>query len=301
MGRRRKGRDLSGWLVVDKPAGLTSNAVLGRVRHAFGAAKAGHTGTLDPAATGALPIAFGEATKTIPHASGGWKVYRFTIRLGAATDTDDADGQVIARSDQRPTDDNLRDALEPFRGHIRQVPPAYSAVKVDGRRAYALTRDGATRPALAARDLEVAALDLVDRPDADHAVLEMTCGRGGYVRSVARDLGAALGCLAHVATLRRLATGPFDLGQARSLAEIVGTSDRETLDGWLAPVSAGLAGLTELPCDAAAADRLRHGHPVTPPCAVPEDTALWASLDGVPLAIGRVADGLFRPSRVLHV
>jgi tRNA pseudouridine55 synthase len=205
----RKGRDISGWLVVDKPAGPTSTAVVNKVRWALGAKKAGHAGTLDPAATGVLAVALGEATKTVPFITDALKCYRFTVRFGLATKTDDAEGEIIARSDLRPTDDQIRAALGPFRGEIMQVPPQFSAVKVDGERAYALARAGEDLD-LAARPLWVESLDLVARPDADHAELEMVCGKGGYVRSIARDLGAALGCHGHVLSLRRTWSGPFD-------------------------------------------------------------------------------------------
>jgi len=192
MARKRKGRDISGWLVVDKPAGITSTTVVGKVRWALNAKKAGHAGTLDPEATGVLAIALGEATKTVPYITDALKAYTFTVRLGQATNTDDAEGEVIATSDARPSDDEIKEALAPFIGDIMQVPPQFSAVKVDGQRAYKKARDGEEME-LAARPLWVDELLLIDRPDADHVVLEMTCGKGGYVRSIARDLGRALG------------------------------------------------------------------------------------------------------------
>ena len=191
MGRRRKGRDISGWVIVDKPAGITSTAVVNKVRWALDAKKAGHAGTLDPEATGVLAIALGEATKTVPYITDALKCYTFTVRLGQATNTDDAEGEVISTSDIRPTDEQIKAALSPFVGEIRQVPPQFSAVKVDGVRAYKKARDGEEMD-LAARDLWVEELLLIDRLDADHVVLEMTCGKGGYVRSIARDLGDAL-------------------------------------------------------------------------------------------------------------
>ncbi|MFZ1727888.1 MAG: tRNA pseudouridine(55) synthase TruB, partial [Albidovulum sp.] len=206
---RKKGRDISGWLVVDKPAGITSTAVVNKVRWAFDAKKAGHAGTLDPAATGVLAVALGEATKTVPYITDALKCYRFTVRLGVATNTDDAEGEVIATSGARPSDDDIRAALPAFRGNIMQVPPQFSAVKVEGERAYALARAGEEMD-LAARELWVESLEIIARPDADTVELEMVCGKGGYVRSVARDLGAALGCLGHVVSLRREWSGPFE-------------------------------------------------------------------------------------------
>ncbi len=181
MGRKRKGRDISGWLVVDNPAGLTSTAVVNKVRWALEAQKAGHAGTLDPEATGVLAIALGEATKTVPYITDALKAYTFTVRLGQATNTDDAEGEVIAQSDLRPSDAEIKEALLPFIGEIQQVPPKFSAVKIDGERAYKLARDGNEDFEIAARPLWVEELLLVDRPDADHVVLEMTCGKGGYV------------------------------------------------------------------------------------------------------------------------
>ncbi|MBL3566131.1 tRNA pseudouridine(55) synthase TruB, partial [Rhodovulum sulfidophilum] len=210
MGRSRKGRDISGWLVVDKPEGLTSTAVVNKVRWAFNAKKAGHAGTLDPAATGVLAVALGEATKTVPFVTDALKAYRFTMRFGAVTNTDDAEGEVIATSEKRPSDDEIHAALPAFIGDIEQVPPQFSAVKIDGERAYALARAG-EEVEIAARPLYVESLEMVERPDADHAVLEMICGKGGYVRSIARDLGQALGCHGHVVSLRRVWAGPFEI------------------------------------------------------------------------------------------
>ena len=197
MGRKRKGRDISGWLVVDKPAGPTSTAIVNKVRWAFDARKAGHAGTLDPEATGVLAVALGEATKTVPYITDALKAYTFTVRFGQATNTDDAEGEVIAESDLRPSDDDIKEALAGFIGEIEQVPPQFSAVKIDGQRAYKLARDGEDIE-IAARPLWVEELILTDRPDKDHAVLEMTCGKGGYVRAIARDLGKVLGCHGHV-------------------------------------------------------------------------------------------------------
>ena len=193
MGRKRKGRDISGWLLVDKPAGMTSTAVVNKVKWALNANKAGHCGTLDPEATGVLAIALGEATKTVSYVTEALKCYRFTVRFGAATNTDDAEGEVIAESDLRPSDDQIKDALNRFIGDIEQIPPKFSAVKIDGERAYALARQGENIE-LVSRPLFVQSLLMIDRPDRDHAVLEMVCGKGGYVRSIARDLGEYLSC-----------------------------------------------------------------------------------------------------------
>ena len=296
MGRRKTGRDISGWLIVDKPAGPTSTDVVNRVRRAFDAKKAGHAGTLDPAATGLLAVALGEATKTVPYITDALKTYRFTVRLGAATNTDDAEGEVIATSALRPADDDIRAALAAYRGDILQVPPQFSAVRIDGERAYARARTGEDMD-LAPRPLRVDRLDLIDRPDPDTAVFEMTCGKGGYVRSIARDLGRDLGCLGHVTTLRRIASGPFDLDDAVPLAEILADPD----DARLLPIETALEDLPEVRCSAEAAARLRNGNPapVYASAAAYGDTA-WASHDGLPVAIGTYRAGELHPSRVFR-
>ena len=201
MAKAKKGLPVSGWLIVDKPAGIGSTQVVGKVRWALNAQKAGHAGTLDPAATGVLAIALGEATKTVPYITDALKCYRFMVRFGASTSTDDAEGSVLEERAARPDDAQIADALGAFRGQIEQIPPQVSAVKVDGERAYDLAREGVEMD-LAARPLWVERLEMLERPDADHVLLEMVCGKGGYVRAIARDLGAALGCLGHVAWLR---------------------------------------------------------------------------------------------------
>lgn len=301
MARRRKGRDITGWLVVDKPAGPTSNDIVGKVRWALDARKAGHAGTLDPAATGLLAVALGEATKTVPLIADALKAYRFTVRFGAETATDDAEGAVLRRSDERPGDDAIGEALAAYTGDILQVPPAFSAVKVDGERAYDLAREGAA-PELAARPLHVARLELVERPDADHAVFEMVCGKGGYVRSIARDLGRDLGCLGHVTALRRLWSGPFDLSAAVTLETIEREARAEALDARLLPLETALAELPEARCGAVAAARLRNGNPAEVLHTTAEfGQTAWASHEGRAVALGSYRGGLLHPSRVfLH-
>jgi len=302
MGRGRKGRDVSGWLVIDKPAGITSNAVVNKVRWAYGARKAGHAGTLDPDATGVLAVALGEATKTVPFVTDALKCYRFTVRLGQATRTDDAEGEVIATSDTRPDDDGIRAALAQFTGDILQVPPQYSAVKIDGQRAYALARAGADMD-LAARPLFVETLDFVKRLDADHVLLDMVCGKGGYVRSVARDLGAVLGCFGHVRALRRVWSGPFDADEGVTMARIAELAgDHAALDALLLPLETGLADLPELPCTADGAAKLRNGNPgmVLSSEAEYGDEA-WASFEGQPVAVGVYKAGTLHPSRVFNL
>ncbi|MCC5960954.1 MAG: tRNA pseudouridine(55) synthase TruB [Rhodobacteraceae bacterium] len=300
MGRKRKGRAISGWLVVDKPAGITSTAVVNKVRWALQAQKAGHAGTLDPAATGVLAIALGEATKTVPYITDALKCYRFMVRLGQATTTDDAEGAVIATNDQRPDDAAIEAALDAFRGEIEQVPPQFSAVKVDGERAYDIARAG-DEMELAARPLWVERLDIVARPDADHVELEMVCGKGGYVRSIARDLGAALGCLGHVAWLRRTWSGPFDAKDGLSMDQIEAMAHSPELDTHLRPLEEGLADLPELPATPEGAARLRNGNPgMVLSASVEYGDEAWASYQGRAVAVGVYKAGELHPSRVFN-
>ena len=300
MGRKRKGRDISGWLVVDKPAGLTSTAVVNKVRWAFDAKKAGHAGTLDPEATGVLAVALGEATKTVPYITDAMKAYTFTVTLGAATNTDDAEGEVLATSETRPTDADIKDALQGFIGEIQQVPPKFSAVKIDGQRAYKLARDG-EEVELSARALWVEELVMLDRPDADHVVLEMTCGKGGYVRSIARDLGEKLGCLGHVKQLRRVWSGPFDAEDGVTLEQIDALAKSPEIDQFLRPLEEGLIDLPELKCTAQGAVRLRNGNPgMVIASDVEYGEEAWASLDGRAVAVGNYKAGELHPSRVFN-
>ncbi len=301
MGRRKKGRDISGWVVVDKPAGISSTAVVGKVRWAFDANKAGHAGTLDPEATGILAIALGEATKTVPYITDALKAYTFTVKLGAATNTDDTEGEVIATSTERPSDDDIRGALPGFVGDIMQVPPQFSAVKIDGQRAYTLARAG-EEIEIAARPLFVERLELIERPDADHVVLEMVCGKGGYVRAIARDLGATLGCLGHVQTLRRIWSGPFTLEDAIPLDQISAIARTPELDEMLLPLETGLVDLPECRTTAEGAARLTNGNPgpVVSSNAEFGDLA-WASFQGQPVAVGIYRSGALTPTRVFRL
>ena len=298
MGRKRKGRAISGWLVVDKPAGVTSTAVVNKVRWAFQAQKAGHAGTLDPAATGVLAIALGEATKTVPYITDALKCYRFMVRLGQSTTTDDAEGTVIAESTARPSDAEIAAALAAFRGQIEQVPPQFSAVKVEGERASDIARAGEEME-LAARPLWVESLEMIARPDPDCVELEMVCGKGGYVRAIARDLGAVLGCHGHVVWLRRTWSGPFDVADGLSLAEIEALAQDPALDAYLRPVEAGLADLPELPATPEGAAKLRNGNPgMVLASSVEYGDAAWASYEGRAVAVGRYKAGELHPSRV---
>ena len=300
MGRTKKGRPVSGWLVIDKPAGITSTAVVNKVKWALQAQKAGHAGTLDPAATGVLAVALGEATKTVPYITDALKCYRFVVRLGAATTTDDAEGKVLETRDTRPDVAAIAAALAAFRGEIMQVPPQFSAVKVEGERAYDLAREGVEMD-LAARPLWVERLEMIARPDADHVELELVCGKGGYVRSIARDLGQMLGCLGHVLWLRRLWSGPFHADKGLSLDDIDRMARSEELDAHLLPLELGLADLPELPATAEGAARLRNGNPgMVLASSAQYGDAAWASWQGRAVAVGTYRAGELHPLRVFN-
>jgi tRNA pseudouridine55 synthase len=301
MARTRKGRDISGWLVVDKPAGPTSTAVVNKVRWALNAKKAGHAGTLDPDATGVLAVALGEATKTVPYITDALKAYVFTVRLGVSTNTDDAEGEVLETSDLRPDDAAIKEALAAFIGDIEQVPPQFSAVKIDGQRAYKLARAGEEME-LAARPLWVDSLLLVDRPDDDHVTLEMVCGKGGYVRSIARDLGQALGCYGHVRELRRVWSGPFEATQGLTLEKVEEMARTPDLDGYILPLEQGLHELPEVKATAEGAVRLRNGNPgMVIAHDVEYGDECWASYDGHAVAVGRFKAGELHPARVFNL
>jgi tRNA pseudouridine synthase B (EC 4.2.1.70) len=298
---RKKGRDISGWLIVDKPAGITSTSVVNKVRWALGAKKAGHAGTLDPAATGVLAVALGEATKTVPFITDALKCYRFQVRLGAATKTDDAEGEVTQTSDLRPTDDEIAEALKSFEGDIEQVPPQFSAVKVDGERAYALARAGEEMD-LAARPLYVESLVMLARPDADTVELELVCGKGGYVRSIARDLGQKLGCLGHVLWLRREWSGPFEASDGMTIEQIDELAKTPELDAKLLPVELGLEDLPQLKATPEGAVRLKNGNPgMVLPGEAEWGDEVWVSFEGQPLAVGIYKSGEVHPSRVFNL
>jgi len=304
MARRRKGQAVSGWLILDKPEGLTSTKAVGRVRWLYDATKAGHAGTLDPLATGILPIAFGEATKTVPFAVEGAKTYRFTVRFGAETDTDDTEGKVTETSDLRPSREEIEAALPQFTGAISQVPPRYSALKVDGARAYDLAREEEEFE-LAPRTVTVDRLTLVDLPDPDHCVLEAECGKGTYVRALARDLGRALGCLGHVSALRRTRVGAFGEAEAVTLEEVEAAAgeSREAALALLQPVESALQDLPALNLSSSDAARLRQGQPVllrgrdAPIITGP----VYAVSKGALVALGEVSQGEFRPRRIFNL
>ncbi|MCB1441670.1 MAG: tRNA pseudouridine(55) synthase TruB [Methyloceanibacter sp.] len=304
MGRRRKGQAVNGWLILDKPEGLTSTKAVGRTRWLYDAAKAGHAGTLDPLATGILPIAFGEATKTVPFAVDGAKTYRFTVRFGAETETDDTEGAVTQTSDKRPDPAEIEAALPRFTGDIQQVPPRFSALKVDGARAYDLARDREEFE-LPPRTVTIDRLEIVDIPDPDTCILEADCGKGTYVRALARDLGRALHCLGHISALRRTRVGGFTEDNAVTLADVeqAADEDRDALLALLKPVETALEDLPALSITAADAAKLRQGRSVllrgrdAPIVTGP----VYAVSKGSLVALGEVAQGEFRPSRVFNL
>src|SRR5262245_50199178 len=301
--RKREKRNVDGWLVLDKPVGMTSTHAVSVVKRAFAAKKAGHAGTLDPLATGVLPIALGEATKTVSFVMDGRKSYRFTVRWGVETDTDDAEGSVIATSGLRPDVDAIRAALPGFTGTIMQQPPKFSAVKIAGERAYDLAREG-EEVSLEPRPVDIHRLELIAVPDQDHAEIEAGCGKGTYVRALARDLGRALGTRGHVSALRRTAVGPFTVDGAVTVDELrAAVGDGVLSAPILLPVAAGLAALPALAVSRADAARLARGQavllrgrdaPMVQGCvAVPTQGAL--------VALAEVEQGELRPRRIFNL
>ena len=298
MNQRRSTRvEVNGWLVLDKPVGMTSTHAVSRLKRIYNGKKAGHAGTLDPLASGILPVAFGEATKTVPFVQDGEKAYRFTVTWGTETDSDDSDGTVTRTSDLRPQPEQVAAALSQFVGTIMQVPPVYSAIKINGERAYDMARDGETVE-LQPRPVTIHALRIVSAT-ADEAVLEAECGKGTYVRAIARDLGRMLGCLGHVTALRRTRVGPFTEVDAVSL---------ETLEDPLVAAEMLLtveAGLSEVPCvvvDRDGASRLRRGQSIILRGRdAPIGGSAYAACGGVPVAFGEVQGGELVPNRVFNL
>jgi tRNA pseudouridine55 synthase len=296
---------LDGWLVLDKPLGLSSAAAVAHVRRALAVSKAGHGGTLDPLATGVLPIALGEATKTMSFVMNGPKAYRFKLRWGAETSTDDLEGEVTATSPQRPTPEMLARVLPEFRGIILQVPPAFSAIKVEGERAYARARRG-SQLLLAPREVEIKSLELLSVTP-DEAEFALRCGKGTYVRAIARDLGRRLGCFAHIVELRRVACGPFTEADMISLAKLEefghNTAGRKAIISALRPLRTALDDIPALALSEAEAGRLRQGQPVRlrAPETQPERSTVLV-LDGdKPVALADVEHGIVRPRRVFNL
>ena len=298
---QEKGDKIDGWVVLDKPLGLGSTPAVSRVRRLFGAQKAGHGGTLDPLATGVLPIALGEATKTVPFVMDGRKEYRFTLKFGEARSTEDAEGEVTATSDARPADEAIRGALGAFLGEIDQRPPAFSALKIDGQRAYDLARAGELVE-LKLRRVQIDRLEFLARPDADHADFVVGCGKGTYIRSLGRDLALALGTVGHLSALRRTAAGPFREEAAISLPKLEALGHILALFGALVPVVTALDDIPALALTEAQADQLRHGQPVFLTRDAPPSGALVRAESGEKLVALVRSDGVsLQPVRVFNL
>ena len=301
MVSKRKGNNINGWIIIDKPAGITSTGVVSKIKRAFNAKKVGHAGTLDPDATGVLPIALGEATKTIPYIMDEIKSYDFCIKLGESTDTDDATGQIIKTSSKRPSDDKISTLLQKYIGFIEQTPPKYSAIKVNGVRAYDLARSG-TQLKLKSRSLFVKELKFLERIDDDHALLQLTCGKGGYVRSIARDLGKDLKCFAHVKWLKRIWAGPFELGSSIALHKLDKLQKLSSLKQLLQPIEVGLQNLPFITCNKNDVVHIANGRSITVSSKkIAADEKCWIECNGKALALGTVRDSQFYPSRVLNI
>lgn len=305
MGRRKKGRKVSGWVILDKPVGLTSTHAVSRVRRLFDAQKAGHAGTLDPLASGILPLALGEATKTVPYVMDGEKRYLFTVRWGIETTTDDTEGEAVTTSDVRPDEDAILAALPSFIGTIDQVPPAFSAKRVDGERAYDLARDGEVVE-LEPSTITIHDLTYLGSPDDDRAMFEAHCGKGTYVRAIARDLGRNLGTCGHVTSLRRTQVGPFDEHSTVTLDQLEAMASPEDCDALLTPMADALGDLHEIQVVPGDAAKLRRGMSLlvrshhTPGSAVPAHGEEAYAMDGEELvAIGVMDYGKFQPKRVI--
>ncbi|MGI3900504.1 MAG: tRNA pseudouridine(55) synthase TruB [Janthinobacterium lividum] len=290
--------EVNGWLILDKPVGMTSTQAVGRLKHLFNAKKAGHAGTLDPLASGLLPIAFGEATKTVPFVQDGAKSYRFRIRWGVKTDSDDTEGAVVATSDLRPARAEIEALLPSFEGTIMQRPPSYSAIKVNGERAYDRAREGEIFE-LAERPITIHSLQLIEA-SVDEAVLEAHCGKGTYVRAIARDLGDALGCLGHVNALRRTRVGPFHEADGVTLPDE--GKDMSDLLASLRRVEAGLGEVPSVDIVRQDAARLRRGQPLLLRGRdAPSEGMAYAACGGVVVAFGPIEQGALQPYRVFNL
>jgi tRNA pseudouridine55 synthase len=308
MARQTHGRKLDGWLILDKPAGITSTQAVNKVKRALDAQKAGHGGTLDPLATGLLPIALGAATKTVPYVMDGTKLYHFTIRFGEARDTDDAEGAVTATSPYRPTDEQIQAALPAFRGSIMQIPPAFSAIKVEGERAYDLARAGAP-PELPPRPAQVDSFELIGRPEADTAEFEVSSGKGVYMRALARDLSRACGTVGHIVVLRRLRVGPFTETMAVPLDSLLNPAHTvQNLAELLLPIETALDDIPALALTAVEAHALSNGQAISlvdlmgriPEAADPDEGLVRVLAAGRVLALARLSEGWLKPERLIQ-
>lgn len=314
--RKKKGRPVSGWIILDKPKGMGSTEAVAKIKWLFHAEKAGHAGTLDPLASGMLPIALGEATKTVPYVMDGAKVYRFTVTWGAERTTDDLEGEVSKTSDKRPTKDDIAALLPRYTGIILQTPPQFSAIKIGGERAYDLARDGETVE-IPAREVEIATLEIIEHT-ADQTIFEIECGKGTYVRSLARDMGRDLGCYGHISELRRIEVSPFMEDDFITLAELEAAApakgepdengnlpvrDFSLLDACLIETGAALECLPQYPLNDDQAHRVRMGNPALlhGRDAPVDEEEVCATHRGKLLAIGAIEKGQFKPKRVFTI
>jgi len=296
--RRIQRNEINGWINLDKPVGVTSTQAVGRLKFLFNAKKAGHAGTLDPLASGVLPVAFGEATKTVAVVQEGQKAYRFAVKWGVETDTDDAEGRAIQLSDLRPDPAGIAAVIPRFVGVILQTPPMYSAIKIAGERAYDLARDGAQFE-IAAREIVVHRLELVEHGP-EESVFEAECGKGGYVRSLARDMGRALGCYGHVSYLRRERVGPFSASVGVTFEQL--EAGPEALRAALLNVEAGLSEMQRVAIDRNGAATLRRGQRlILRGPSAPDEGPAYASCFGSPVAVGTVENGEFVSTRVFNL
>ena len=304
--RKPKGRPISGWLILDKPVDFGSTEAVSKIKWLYKAQKAGHAGTLDPLASGMLPIALGDATKTVPYVMDGRKIYEFTVSWGEERATDDLEGEVTQSSDKRPSEQQIRDILPGYIGTISQVPPQFSAIKIAGERAYDLAREGEAVE-IPSREVEIFRLTLLACPDANTAHFEVECGKGTYVRALARDFGRELGCYGHVSGLRRTFVAPFAEGAMVPLADLVALEAIEDMDERLAALDAllidtceALSALPHLVINDDQAHRLKMGNPILvrgrdAPIA---ESEAYATARGRLIAIGEIGQGEFRPKRV---
>jgi len=310
MARKRRGQLIHGWIPINKPSGWTSAQVNSKVRRILDAAKAGHGGTLDPMATGVLPIALGEATKTVSYVMNGKKRYRFTISWGEERTTDDLEGKITTISCHRPTKQNILMILPKFVGAIEQVPPDYSAIKLDGKRAYKLARAGRDI-LISKRVVVVDELSLIEIPDKDHAIFEVACGKGTYIRSLARDIARSLNTVGHVSKLRRTQCGPFSEKDSISLETLQTLVHSAPPSAYLLDIEAALDDIPALTLNETQADHLRHGRPVRgqdsegrsffETSSLVEGDVVCAMADGQPVALARFIDGEIRAVRVLNI
>ncbi len=306
MSRNKKGEPVHGWIILDKRAGMTSTRAVGEVRRLFNARKAGHGGTLDPLATGLLPVALGEATKTVAFVMDGAKTYRFTVRWGEETSTDDCEGEAVAASQLRPDEEQIRNILPDYIGPINQVPPKFSALKVNGNRAYDLARSGEAVE-LKAREIMIDRFDLIDLPDKDHATFQVVCGKGTYVRALARDMGRQLGCFGHVSALRRTQVGPFGKDHMILLDQLDELrhkgAGREAMQEHLLPLKTALDDIPALAVSGEDAVRIRNGQAVLVrgrDAPVLLGTVL-VEHKANPIALAEMKQGALRPKRVFNL